>query len=418
LALDREETGLAELDASATGRTRYSARKDEILAVATEVFNDQGSRGFTLAAVAKRLDMHPVSLSYYFKKREDLAAACLLSTIERFEELLAVAENGRDPAERLTIFLRAYFDVQRRVVLGEHPQIASFSEIRLIGPPNGPVVNAAYMQMFQRMARMLGSSSTSAALPRRRLSARLLIEHLGWSTFWLTLYEPEDYLRCADRLADILIGGLAAPGQTWPTPAPIELGSPPSNGGDVTRERFLVAATDLINAWGYHGASVDKISAKLNVTKGSFYYHNTDKDDLVVACFERTFAILREAQRRARGGNGWERLCAIATALSVYQASGERGRMLRAYAFAALPPDLRQTMRERSRLESLRIAALISEGVADGSMRAVDPMIAAQTVMAMINSSAFLNFLARDFRPQDVTALYVQPSMMGFFTEI
>ena len=47
---------------------------------------------------------------------------------------------------------------------------------------------------------------------------------------------------------------------------------------------------------------------------------------------------------------------------------------------------------------------------------AVDPLIAAQTVMAMVNSSAYL----RPWLPGDdavaVERLYVRPSLMGLFT--
>ena len=65
---------------------------------------------------------------------------------------------------------------------------------------------------------------------------------------------------------------------------------------ETQRETFLTAATRLINQRGYRGASVEKISAELNVTKGSFYHHNDAKDELVVACFERTFDVMRRVQ--------------------------------------------------------------------------------------------------------------------------
>ena len=42
--------------------TRYSARREEILAAAAEVLNNQGSRGFTVALVAQRLGLHPERL--------------------------------------------------------------------------------------------------------------------------------------------------------------------------------------------------------------------------------------------------------------------------------------------------------------------------------------------------------------------
>src|SRR5471030_2200460 len=115
--------------------TRYSARREEILAAAAEVLNNQGSRGFTVALVAQRLGLHPVSLTYYFKRRRDLLAACLLSTIDRVEALVADAEAAEGPRARLTHFIAGHIEVQRQVRLGQAPALADFSEIRLVPQP-------------------------------------------------------------------------------------------------------------------------------------------------------------------------------------------------------------------------------------------------------------------------------------------
>ena len=79
-------------------RARYAAKRDAIMTAATKVFVEQGMSGFTLAAVAKRMDLHPVSLTYYFKRKEDLAAAVLRDTIDRFAAMLDQAEGRLRPA--------------------------------------------------------------------------------------------------------------------------------------------------------------------------------------------------------------------------------------------------------------------------------------------------------------------------------
>ena len=88
-----------------------------------------------------------------------------------------------------------------------------------------------------------------------------------------------------------------------------------SEGREVSRDTFLIAATELINAKGYRGASVDKISARLKVTKGSFYHHNDAKDDLVVACFRRTLDVMRRTQRLAiqTASDGWGQISMATT---------------------------------------------------------------------------------------------------------
>ena len=71
----------------------------------------------------------------------------------------------------------------------------------------------------------------------------------------------------------------------------------------MSREDFLQSATMLINDQGYVGASVERISAALNVTKGSFYHHLNTKDELVAACFHRSVDIIMSAFLDAEANN-------------------------------------------------------------------------------------------------------------------
>jgi AcrR family transcriptional regulator len=408
---------LADVGDVRTGGSRYSARKDEILAVATAVLNEQGSRGFTLAGVAKRLDLNPVSLTYYFKRREDLAVACLLSTIDRYHAFLAAAETAGGPEARITAFLRRLLEERRLIRLGQQPALASFFGLRGFGQGAGTPLMTAYFEMFDRIGRLLKPDPNALELRRQKLFARLVIAQVSWMPTWLEHYAPDDHARIADSLADILAHGLATPGRQWRPAPPMVLGACEVDTGEISRERFLVAATDLINVQGYRGASIDKISAALNVTKGSFYYYNSDKDDLVVACFQRTLDILDEALRRAEGGDGWARLSSAAVSLGGYQASGARGRMLRNFVLAALPPHLRQPISAGFETISDGFVAIIDQGVADGSIRPVDSLIASQMIMTMANSAAYLHLFAAGFEADDIVPNYVRPALMGFLEQ-
>ncbi|MDP3746182.1 MAG: TetR/AcrR family transcriptional regulator [Phenylobacterium sp.] len=401
-------------------RARYAAKRDAIMAAATTVFNDHGVSGFTLAAVAKRMDLHPVSLTYYFKRKEDLAAAVLHETMARFNAMLEQAEVQTTPAARLRAFVAAYYETRRRVALGQEIPLAPFSEISLIeGEQHLPLIEA-FTGLYIRIGRLMKSPDMPWITPARRQAlSRLVVFQLTWSDTWLSSYEPEDYGRVAARIADVMIDGLAAEGQVWPDLPLLPLGSPVAQNDEVTRDRFLVAATKLINREGYRGASVDKISAELKVTKGSFYHHNADKDELAAACFARTFELVDDAKRRAlaAGTTGWERLWLATVSLAMHQASAEGGRMLRHPALAAVPHAMRRRVLIRFQQIGHSFAGLISDGVADGSVRAVDPLLAAQLVLVVFNAS-----LALDWRnqPGDVTGLmeaYVRPALLGFFVE-
>jgi AcrR family transcriptional regulator len=395
--------------------TRYSARKDEILVAATSVLNNFGSRGFSLAAVAKRMDLHPVSLTYYYKKRDDLLAAVMRSTVEQYDRLVAEAARSDRLEDRLTRLIAGHFEIQRLDRLGMGPPIGTFAELRLLAEPNRTVALAAYQEMFNRFMNLFEGPDRPMNALRRAAQTRLMIEHLGWSRTWLATLQPSDYPTAATKLADVLIGGLAAPGQAYPAVAPVQLGEPIRE-ADVSRKRFLIAATEMINRNGYYGASVEKISARLNVTKGSFYYHNADKDDLFAACVEYSLDILRQGQNAPYPGDGFERLCASVASLALYQASGARGRMLRSYALVSLAPEDRAPLQARYRQAAMRFAEMIAEGIEDGSIRPVDPTIAGLALMAMVNSSAYLDLVVTGMSADLVEPYYVRPSLMGLLS--
>lgn len=399
-------------------RARYAAKRDAIMAAATKVFADQGMSGFTLAAVAKRMDLHPVSLTYYFKRKEDLAAAVLHDTIRRFGLMLTDAEAQATPRERLRRFVVAYFETRARAATGEEIPLAPFSEIRLIeGEQHEPLMEA-FHALYVRIARLLKSEDAPwMTPPRRHALARLVVAQLTWSDAWLDAYEPSDYPRVAARVAEVMIDGLAGKGRAWLDRPLLSLGAPEALNDEVTRDRFLVAATQLINREGYRGASVDKISAALKVTKGSFYHHNADKDELAAACFARTFELIDEARLGAASADdGWTQVWLATCSLGMHQAAGGGGRMLRHYALAAVPPSMRRPVLARFQRITHSFAGVISDGVADGSIRPVDSLLAAHLVMVVFNAC-----LSLDVDDQTSTAglmeAYLRPALMGFFVE-
>ncbi len=165
-------------------------------------------------------------------------------------------------------------------------------------------------------------------------------EQLFWGGAWLPKYDPEDYPRIRERMVDILVGGLATEGAAWVARA-VWPNWPPARPGDEPRD--LPAGghpTDQPTRPPGRRRS-GKISAELNVTKGSFYHHIDAKDDLVVACFDRTFEVMRRVQRLAMNlpGDQWLRLASAAAALAEYQLS-EHGPLLRASALSALPAEI------------------------------------------------------------------------------
>jgi len=396
---------------------RYNRKKDAIVAAATAILNREGARGMTLADVATSVGLITTSVTYYFKKKEDLAVACFLRAIERLDALITEASAPSDPRERVRRLLENYFALDRRIREGEEAPIAVFSDVRSLNEPYLSQVNEPYGKLF-RKTRALLQAPGADAMDRSNATARthMLLEQLYWSVAWLPRFETEDYPRILERMYDILLNGLATNGAVWEPRILPGIDPEAPDAQSALRETFLVSATRLINQRGYRGASVERISEQLNVTKGSFYHHNDAKDDLVVTCFDRTFAIMRRAQSMAmlEPGTWWDKLSAAAATLAEFQLS-ERGPLLRTSALSALPEPIRYDMVERSNRVSGRFAGMISDGIAERTIRAVDPFVAAQMLNATLNASSSVGTMLPGVTPAEAAGLYARPILMGLF---
>ncbi|HRD44973.1 MAG TPA: TetR family transcriptional regulator [Caulobacter sp.] len=404
------------VNASATAR--YAAKKEAILAAATTILNREGVKGMTLADVAAEVGLITTSVTYYYRKKDDLAAACFLRGIDIFSALAVEASAVTGARARLAKFLELFFEMAAKIRLKEASPIVAFSEMRALNEPLRSKVGEAFNDLF-RTIRGFFDDPEFAGLSRLEATARthLLLEQAFWSVTWPRRYDVEDYPRIRDRMFDILSGGLAVGARAWAPPALPDPTPPEAASTDVSRETFLVAATRVINQKGYRGASVEDISAALNVTKGSFYHHNEAKDDLVADCFERTFAILRSVQFAARDlkTDQWTRLAAASAALVDYQLS-DHGPLLRGSAMGALPAEIRQDIVDRYARISDRFAGMISDGIAEGSIRPVDPLVAAHMLNSMINAAASLQSWAPSADLDQVANLFARPLLMGVFT--
>ena len=398
---------------------RYARKKEAIVAAASDILNHQGVKGMTLAGVASRVGLTTTSVTYYFKKKEDLAVACFLDGITRFDELASDALRVDGPHERVQRLLEAWLDLRRRIAAGEAPAIAVFNDIRALQKPQRGVVLQAYMRFFDKIREIFVAPQLSwLDAPGRTARAQILTEQIFWAVAWLPRYDLEDYDRIRERMYDIFVHGLAAPGRHWEPQALLLDTVLESSAQELTpRETFLIAATRLINEQGYRGASVEKISSRLNVTKGSFYHHHEAKDDLVVDCFKRSFEVMRRVQRAVGSGDQDEltKLATAASALVDYQLSA-RGPLLRTSALTALPEPICLQMVEASNRVSDRFASLISDGIASGSVRAVDPYIAAQMLTATLNASAEIRWWIPDVDRAYAPVLYAKPVLTGIFS--
>jgi AcrR family transcriptional regulator len=397
-----------------SGTKRFRAKRDAILAAAAQAINEQSAKGMTFADVARRVGLNTTSVTYYFKRKEDLASACFENTLDRLQAMLDEALEEPTPQARVAKYLSINMGRLAAIHAGTQTPFAVLSDLRAMEEPARGQLMAAWRDVFRKTRTLWGPARNRAETDLRGARAHVLLENTFWLPVWLTRYDPDQFARVEARLMDVFEHGIAAPGQKW-APALVDLDHSSTEPG---RAAFLLAATRLINELGYRGASVQKIASELNVTKGSFYHHLDAKDDLVIACYKRSFDTIADAQHLAdeRDGSYWQRLSStIATLLDVQ--FSQRGPLLRTTALSGLPLGVRVEMLERSNRIARRYAGTMSDGIAEGSIRPVDTLVAAQALMALQNAAFDMRKWAATMPRDRAVAFYASTLAFGLFDD-
>lgn len=396
--------------------TRFNRRRELILDAATVLMNERGIKGMTFVEVAQMVDLNTTGVTYYFRFKEQLAAAVFEHTLGRLERLVRAAGAKPDPRARVSALLGEMFDLHGRVLRNEERPLAILSDIRALEEPAASELLAHYQEIFRLIRAFFGEPRDEAHKIRLTARTHMLMEVIFWLTSWVGDHSINDFDRVRARLFDILDRGLALPGVAW---APARIDVPDDEQAmDSSRASLLRAATKLINRYGYRGTSVERIVAELKVTKGSFYHHLDAKDDLVLECFRRSFCRIATAVRGAEdaGGDQWQQLSSSIAMLLEVQFFDE-WPLLRSTALHALPSDLHHAMLDRSNRIALRFAGMLLDGMVEGSIRMVDPMIASRVLMAMLNAAFDIRKWASSQSREEAVAIYASTFVTGLFDD-
>jgi AcrR family transcriptional regulator len=162
------------------------------------------------------------------------------------------------------------------------------------------------------------------------------------------------------------------------------------------RSRILDAAAEAFMATGFANATIDDIARQVGATKGLVYYHFRSKFDIFLAVYEEAMGRVRErVELHAHGdGTGRDRLVAMSVAhvvnlmedLAYHHVVHQAVRGQVATALKARQVEALQALnRLRTDYEQL-FRKVVEDGIADGSLRAVDPSLATRTLLSNLNA--------------------------------
>jgi AcrR family transcriptional regulator len=400
-------------------RARFELKREAVLDAAADLINLHGARGATLQEVAKAVGLNTTSVTYYFRRKELLAAAVFERSIDRLKAMVEEAARESDARARVARFIRLHIELRATVIRGTEKPLVVLSDIRTLDEDLRRALLARYLEVFNAVRAFWAPHPSDQHRELCTARAHMLLEVVFWLPVWLARYAINDFGRVGRRICAVLEEGLGMPGAQW-TPRfysedEIRAAMPPQDAG---AENFLRVATRLINESGYRGASVLRIVEELNVTKGSFYHHLDAKDDLVLECFRQSYKRVAVAQWLAHrdGSNEWERLTwAIASLLDIqFRAEWP---LTRTTALQALPAELRADVVRRSDRIALRFMGTLVDGAREGSLNSVDPMIASQLILSTLNSAFDLKGWAARLPREQAIAFYASTLVGGLFDD-
>ena len=160
------------------------------------------------------------------------------------------------------------------------------------------------------------------------------------------------------------------------------------------REAVLRMAAHLFNEKGFHATSLDEVAQRLHVTKPTLYYYVKNKDEILFECVTIGLQMLEDAiaRERATGGSAIDQLMAAMRSY-VEIVTQDFGMCIIRVGEDPLPPPSRMKLRSfKARLDA-HFRDLVRQGIAEGSIIACDPKIAAFT------SAGALSWIGRWYRP-------------------
>ena len=397
-----KQVALATDDTVTTFRrdTQRDLKRQAILSTASFLFNTKGMRGTTLADIAKKLHITKTGLYYYFKNKEDLAYHCYIASFDRRLEIIGKAKAMRAPGlAKITAVIYDRFESWKNALLGVWPNMVLPNEIHALKPKQRDDIIRRSRRSVERLADLIqaGIKDGSIRSCDPMTTAIAIFGTLDWAQLWLPRLPTDKFDEVADSAVDIFSNGLYAGKGDYDFPAlrfneaqlPLAAQFNRQRQNQLKREAFCKVGTSFFNRKGFKGTSLDEIAKKLGVTKGAFYYHIRDKDDLLFKCFERTLKLTEYWQDRAEkeGKTGLDKLDRAARYQFSVQFS-EEGPLIRFNSFISLAGSRRKKVLVRTAACDQQLGEFILQGISDGTIRNVDSVVAEHIVSGAIHASA------------------------------
>lgn len=385
-----------------------------ILQAGAHALANGGIADLDLTEIAAGVGLQPSSLRYYFKNREALAEAIYLQRLDEIEDGLAIAHaqsNLQDSIKMLFSIEIDHWANHTSSQAGRKPQLG---EIRTLRKERRARVAGRFLEILEKANQLLAKHSVEIPAAMPYLPGQFLLENLFWIPAWIQQFHPWEYPKAVDDLAFLFCNGIARPDASFQLSV-FEKGDFGPASAQLRPDAFLLTATKLVSERGYRGTSIDDIAARLGLTKGSFYHHNSEKDALVQKCFEQSYQRVAEMQRQANTefARPLDRIASVLGSLVSIQMH-QQAPIIRSSALPGLPQELRVAIIGGAAPLDRWFVAQLANAHSRAEATEVDPLIAAQFISIGANATYDLSRFYGYQPTEPNIAMVIDRLMHGF----
>jgi len=395
---------------------QHQLKFQAILSEAAQLFNWQGSRATTLADIAGSMKLTKTCVYYYVKTKEDLIYQCYVSSCDMW--LDAVQRANQQPGnglDKIISLVKGHFYKYIDTLQGIGPHHAMLSEISALDATHAEDILQRWANIFEVCQQMVEQGIEEAVIEDldSAVVASGVFSILQWFPVWLNRSHAANPEPVINGVLDIMINGLSTKHYQFddiqfPQLIALQLDSfDREYQSRIKREAFYRVGAIFFNQKGYKGTSLDEIASSLDVTKGAFYYHIKNKEELLYQCFNRTLDVESRLLNKAGASQatGIKKVELSLRYLFNIQFS-EEGPLIRYRALPSLDEQHRKAILKATKNNSKILGTYIGEGFDDGTLRPIDVDIAQNVLSGAVEASPELANWTADIGAPEVSAAY------------
>lgn len=189
---------------------QFRMKRDKLVRVAADCFNQKGFSGTSLKDVAKQLNVTDAALYYYVKNKEELVNLCYVRAVDLAREALDRAfTEGKTPLERIERYIHNQVHVLCDEDIGP---VAVLSEVPSLKSAHKEIIQESIRSHSQRLAQLVeaGVDCGEIAPTNPRFVVAAIMGACNWLPKW---YRPDlgiDPNELADSYVKTFCNGLRA----------------------------------------------------------------------------------------------------------------------------------------------------------------------------------------------------------------